>query len=64
MSISRDAVAEICHVDEETVRCDHCLYCGEERITTVICNLWKMPASRGSFCQFFFVRDNENEEQR
>ena len=62
MSISRDAVAEICNVDEEKVRCDNCIYCGEERITTVICNCWKMPARRDSFCSFFFVKGDEDGE--
>lgn len=61
MSISRDAVAEICHVPESEVVCENCLYCGEERITTVICNYWKMPARKSSYCSFFFQKEKKDE---
>ena len=55
MSVKRDVLADIFHVNEEEVKCEKCSACDEEKLFTW-CSFWKTTTKNSAFCSLWLPK--------
>ena len=54
MSVGRNILANLLHVNEEDIKCENCSSCKEEW-----CNFWNATTSKEMFCSLWLPKNLE-----